>query len=148
MAERYGVGGVRGWLLVYVIGSVPPTAVCSVGLSGWFLDYPLWLMAAIFLLFGIPLILVLVEHETAPKWNIAALWLMAALMALRSLNVFVLPLGNEGQPALRGEELQAVILTLSGIVLFSLVWAAGWTKYFKKSKRVRNTFSIRPKQKS
>lgn len=148
MAPRRSLRGVRGWLLAYVIGSVPPMAVYSVGLSGWFLDYPPWLMAAIFLVLGIPLILVLVEHRTAPKWNIAALWIIAAVMALRSLNVFVLPVGSDDQPPLRGEELQSVILTLAGIVLFSSVWAAGWTKYFKESARVRNTFSIRPKQKS
>lgn len=146
MAPRHSARGVRGWLLVYVIGSVPPMVVYSVGLSGWFLDYPLWLMAAIFLVLGIPLVLVLVRHGTAPKWNIAALWIMAAVMALRSFNVFVLPVGSDGQPPLRGEELQAVIRPLAGILLFSSLWAAAWTKYFKRSERVRNTFSARPEQ--
>ncbi len=78
--------GISGWLLVYAIGSVPPMAVYSMGLSGWFLD---------------------------------------------------------GQPPLGGEQLQVAILTLAGIVSFSLIWAAVWTKYFRESERVRNTFPMR-----
>ena len=144
MAKRETARGISGWLLVYVIGSVPPMVVYSIGLSGWFVDYPFWLVAGIFLLLAVPLLLVLVGHRTAPKWNIAAMWIIAGLMTLRSLNVFVLPVGGDGQPPPRGEELQAVILTLAGIVSFSLIWAAAWTKYFRESERVRNTFSIRP----
>ena len=135
--------GISGWLLVYVIGSVPPMAVYSMGLSGWFLDYPFWLMAVIFLVCAVPLLLVILKHATAPKWNIAAMWLLAALMTLRALNVFVLPVGGDGQPPLGGEQLQVAILTLAGIVSFSLIWAAVWTKYFRESERVRNTFPMR-----
>ena len=135
--------GISGWLLVYVIGSVPPMAVYSMGLSGWFLDYPFWLMAVIFLVCAVPLLLVILKHATAPKWNIAAMWLLAALMTLRALNVFAFPVGSDGQPPLGGEQLQVAILTLTGIVSFSLIWAAVWTKYFRESERVRKTFPMR-----
>ena len=38
------------------------------------------------------------------------------------------------------EELPIVVLTLLGIVSISIGWATVWTKHFKESVRVRNTF--------
>ncbi len=137
------VQGVTGWLLVYIIGSIPLTMTYSMGLSGWFFDYPYSLMVAIFLVLAIPLVLIPLKSPRAPQWNIAMLWITVVLMTLRSLNVFLLPFGGEGQAPLRGEEQLAVILTLSAIVSCSLGWAIVWTNYFWKSVRVRNTFSVR-----
>lgn len=131
--------GVRGWLLVYVIVSIPLMMFHSMGLSGWFLDYPFWLMVGIFLLLAIPVVLVPMKSPRAPRWNIALVWTMVVLMTLRAFNV-ILPLGSAGQPPLRAEELRVVALTLSGIVAFTLGWAIIWTKYFRESERVRNTF--------
>ena len=132
--------GTKGWLFVYLIGSVPLIVVYSMGLSGWFFDYPIVLMLAIFFFFAIPLLLILLKVPQAPLWNIAALWIAVVLMALRSLSVVVFPLASEGQPPLSAEELPGVILTLSGIVSVSLGWAMSWTKYFNGSVRVKNTF--------
>ena len=131
--------GVRGWLLVYVIVSIPLMMFHSMGLSGWFLDYPFWLMVGIFLLLAIPVVLVPMKSPRAARWNIALVWTMVVLMTLRAFNV-ILPLGSAGQPPLRAEELRVVALTLSGIVAFTLGWAIIWTKYFRESERVRNTF--------
>ena len=36
----------QGWLWVYVIGSIPLMVVYSMGLSGWFFEYPIGLMLA------------------------------------------------------------------------------------------------------
>ncbi len=47
----------------------------------------------------------------------------------------------EGRPRLSSEELLGALPILLGIVIFSLGWAIVWTKYFKESVRVRNTFS-------
>ena len=116
-------------------------AIYSMGLSGWFLDYPFWLMALIFLFLTVPLLLVPLKHPAAPSWNIAAMWIEAALMTLRSLNVFIFPVGSGGRLP-TGSELQAAVLTLGGIVSFSLIWAAVWTRYFRTSERVRNTFRV------
>ena len=133
--ERDRVEGVAGWLLVYVIGSVPPIFVYSMGLSGWFFYYPVPLMVAIFALFSVPLVLILVKSAQAPRWNITCLWTMFVLMTLRSISVFI---EGETLPSLRG------MLTLTVILAFALSWAIVWTKYFRVSVRVRNTFCRTP----
>jgi len=135
------VEGVKGWLLVYLIASIPPMMVYSMGLSGWFLEYPFLLMVAIFLLLAIPLLLILLKSPRAPRWNIALVWIVVVLMTLRSVSVFLFPMASEGEPPMSNEELTGIIAVLSGIVAFSLGWAIVWTKYFRESVRVRNTFS-------
>ena len=73
--EGVGMEGIRGWLLVYIIGSIPVLLFVSAGLSGWFFEYPLGLVLAIFLLLASPLILILLKSAGAPQWNIAGNWL-------------------------------------------------------------------------
>lgn len=133
-----GLQGIQGWLLVYLIGSIPPMLVYSMGLSGWFFEYPVGLMVGVFLVFAVPLLLVLTKSPKAPRWNVAVLWIMAVLMTLRSASVILMP-SNAWEPMSR-EELQGVVGILSAIVGFSLAWAIVWTMYFKTSVRVRNTF--------
>ncbi len=133
MAYDRSVKGIGGWLLIYLLASIPPMMVYAVGLSGAFFDYPPLLMIVGFLFFSVPLWLILWKSPKAPKWNIAMLWIMTGLIALRSVGVFVSPPG--------GDELLVVVASLAGIVLFSLGWAIVWTKYFRESVRVRNTFS-------
>ncbi len=79
--------GVGGWLLVYLYGSIPFLLFHSAGLSGWFLDYPLWLLVAIFLLLASPLALILLKSPRAPRWNVVALWVVALLITLRAAAV-------------------------------------------------------------
>lgn len=136
--EHQRQAGAKGWLLVYVVGSIPLFVIYSVGLAGWFFDYPAALIAVIFLLLSAPLLLILRRSPQAPKWNITLLWLVAALMTLRAISVFLFP-GGEGQ--MSPEELPGVALTLLGIVSVSVSWAAIWTQYFRTSTRVSNTFS-------
>ena len=138
--EEETAEGIKGWLLVYLIGSIPLLMVYSMGLSGWFFDYPIVLMVVIFLLLAIPLLLILLKSPQAPQWNIAVLWIAAVLMTLRAISVFLFPMASEGQPPMSSEELPVVALTLSAIVSISIGWAMVWTKYFKESVRVRNTF--------
>lgn len=139
MEDDRSVKGIGGWLLIYLLASIPPMMVYAVGLSGAFFDYPPLLMIVGFLFFSVPLWLILWKSPKAPKWNIAMLWIMTGLIALRSVGVFVLPSGGGASPG--GDELLAVVTSLAGIVLFSLGWATVWTKYFRESVRVRNTFS-------
>ena len=134
--ERDSMEGIKGWLLVYLIGSIPLLMVYSMGLSGWFFEYPFVLMVVIFLILAIPILLILLKSPKAPQWNIYMWWTIVVLMTLRSISVFLEPGGNEMNI---GERL-SVALTLSVIVSISLGWAIVWTKYFKKSVRVRNTF--------
>lgn len=138
MNRTDSVQGAGGWLLVYLIGSIPPMMVYAVGLSGAFFEYPPILMTAIFLLFTVPLWLILLKSSSAPRWNIAMLWIMACLITLRSVAVLASPSGG-GEP-LGAAAPPEVMAALSGIVAFSLGWAILWTKYFKESVRVRNTF--------
>lgn len=138
--KRNDEEGIGGWIIAYVIGSVPLLAVYSVGLSGWFFEYPVGLMLAIFALLAVPLLLVLRKSPKAPRWNIAALWIMAALMILRSISVILFPMSSDDAPRLRGDELLAVVQPLSVIVAVAVGWATVWTRYFRNSARVRNTF--------
>lgn len=141
MPGSHRIEGVGGWLLAYLAGSVPLTAICAVGLSGWFFEYPLALMAGIFFALSVPLALVPMGSPSAPGWNIALLWTMASLMAARAVNVFVAPVGGAGQPP-RGDEALAVALTLLAIVSAFAGWAVVWTQYFRNSERVRKTFCL------
>ena len=135
--------GMNDWLLVYIIVSIPVLMFYAAGLSGWFFDYPLVLFLVIFLFLAIPLLLILLKSPKAPRWNIAMLWIASILITLRI--IYGVLLGEvqrvqEGQPPLSNERLLVAMPTLLGIVIFSLGWATIWTKYFKKSVRVRNTF--------
>lgn len=135
--ERDMTEGIRGWLLVYLVGSILLLMLYSMGLAGWFFDYPVVLMIAIFLILALPLLLILLKRPIAPLWNIAELWIIVILMALRSISVFLMPVSGE---EISSEELPLVVLTLLGIVSVSVGWALTWTKYFRISVRVRNTF--------
>lgn len=137
------VKGIKGWLVVYIVGSIPVLMFYAAGLSGWFFDYPLGLLIAIFLLLAIPLLLILLKSPKAPQWNIAMLWIASILITLRIVFGVLFTRVQEGLPPLSGEELLVAIPTLLGIVIFSLGWATIWTEYFKKSVRVRNTFGKR-----
>lgn len=132
--------GVGGWLLVYVCGSVPFLLFHSAGLSGWFFDYPLWLLGAIFLLLASPLALILLKSPRAPRWNVVTMWVVALLITLRAAAVPFNP-ETDGAPQGRSPgEWAAAIAILAVIVIGSLAWATIWTAYFRRSLRVRNTF--------
>jgi len=137
------VEGIKGWLLVYIIGSIPVLMFYAAGLSGWVFDYPLGLFIALFLLLAIPLLLILLKSLKAPQRNIAMLWVASTLITLRIIYGVLFQRIQEGEPSLSGEELLGAMPILLGIVTFSLGWAIIWTKYFQKSARVRNTFGKR-----
>ena len=139
--EVDGVQGVGGWLLVYVIVSIPIMLFHSAGLSGWFFDYPVPLMAVIFLVFAIPLSLIPLKSPMAPQWNIALLWVSSTLIILRMTYGVLFQSVLEGRPRMSSEELLDALPILLGIAVFSLGWAIVWTKYFQTSVRVGNTFS-------
>ena len=138
--ERDSLAGIRGWLLVYIIGSIPVLLFYAAGLSGWFFEYPIGLMLAIFLLLASPLLLILLKSSEAPQWNIAALWIGSILLTVRVMYGVLFQRIQEGRPPLSSAELLGAMPTLLGIVIVSLGWATVWTKYFKKSVRVSNTF--------
>ena len=129
--EEDSIKGIKGWLLVYLIGSIFLLIMYSIGLSGWFFEYPFILMVIIFFVLAIPLWLIMLKSPKAPQWNISMWWTVVVLMTLRSISVFLEP---------GGKEMLSVALTLLVIVSISLVWAIIWTKYFNKSRRVKNTF--------
>ena len=133
------VEGIQGWLLVYLIGSIPVLLFFSVGLSGWFFEYPIGLWVAILLLLASPLVLVLLKCSEAPQWNIAGLWIASILITVRIMYGLLFQRMQEGLPLTR-EELLGALPMLLGIVIFALGWATVWTKYFQESVRVRNTF--------
>ena len=81
--------------------------VYSMGLSGFFFDYPVGLMVAIFLLLATPLALVALKSPRAPRWNIAQLWIVVALMAVRAVSVFLFPMRSEGQPPISSADTPA-----------------------------------------
>lgn len=123
---------INGWLLVYLIGSVPVLAFYSAGLSGWFLDYPIGLFIGILLVLLVPLVLLILKVPSAPAWNIAGLWVGAGLISARMLYGVLLM-----ERALTRPE----GLTLAAIASGALAWAIVWTWYFLASERVARTFA-------
>ena len=93
--EEDSIKGIKGWLLVYLIGSIPLLTMYSMGLSGWFFEYPFILIVTIFLVLAIPLLLIILKSPKAPRWNISMWWTIVVLMTLRSISVFLEPGGKE-----------------------------------------------------
>ena len=137
MSGRGNAKGIGGWLLLYLVASVPLMSLYAVGLSGLFSDYPVVLMIAIFLIFLVPLGLLASKSPGAPRWNIGMLWMTAGLMTLRSLAVLISPFLAEGPDS---AALPTISTFVPGVVAFSCGWAIVWTKYFRQSARIRNTF--------
>ncbi len=123
--------GIGGWLLVYVVGSVPMALFYAAGLAGRFFNYHLGILAGIFLVLTAPLVLVVSKLASAPAWNIASLWVGAGSTSLVVL-----------AGALFADEarLRDVAPTVAAIAFLSIVWALVWTMYFLTSERVTRTF--------
>ena len=124
--------GIGGWLLVYLVGSLPVQLFYAAGLSGWFFDYPVGLLATIFLVLAAPLVMVVLKRPAARAWNIAALWVGAGLISLRILYGVVL--GEVGALTI---STVAILITIKA---FAIAWAMVWTMYFLRSDRVAKTF--------
>ena len=123
--------GIRGWLLVYLVGSVPVALFYAVGLAGRFFDYHMGLVAGIFLVLTAPLILVVLKSASAPGWNIASLWVGGGSIALVML---------AGAISADEARLREAGPTLAAIAVFSIAWAVVWTMYLLTSERVARTF--------
>ncbi len=124
--------GIKGWLLVYLIGSVPMMLFYAAGLSGRFFDYHLGLVAGIFLVLAVPLVLVVLKLPSAPAWNIASLWVGAGSISL------ILLAGALSADEARLTEAGVI---MAAIVSISIAWAVVWTMYFLSSDRVARTFT-------
>ena len=122
---------IRGWLLIYLIGTGPVLAFWSAGLSGWVLDYPLWLFLSIFTLFLVPLLLLILKVPSAPVWNIAMLWSGTILLCVRIFWAIV-----QMDRALE----QFECLIMAAIVCGSFAWVVPWTCYFLVSRRVAEIY--------
>ena len=128
--------GIKGWLWVYLIGSIPILIIYSMALSGWFFEYPFILMVCIFITLASPLVLIITKSSQAPRWNIFMWRTVVVLMTLRSISVFLEPGGKE----MSLNEMLSLSITLLFILSISLAWTILWTKYFNKSIHVKNTF--------
>ena len=128
--------GIKGWLWIYLIGSIPILMSYSMALSGWFFEYPFILMVGIFIILASPLVLIITKSSQAPRWNIFMWRTVVVIMTLRSISVFLEPGGKE----MSLNEMLSLSLTLLFILSISLVWTILWTKYFNKSIHVKNTF--------
>lgn len=124
---------ISGWLLVYLLGSLPVLAFYAAELSGWFFDYPMGLFVGIFLVLAVPLVLLALRVPNAPAWNIAGLWVGAGLISVRVLYGLLL--------ADLASLTKSEVLILSVIVVIAIAWVVAWTMYFVHSDRVANTFA-------
>ena len=124
---------IGGWLLFYLIGSIPVSFFHAAGVAGRFFDYHAGALAGAFLVLVAPLALVVSREASAPSWNIAALWLGAASTSL------ILAQGVISADQARRSEVAPMVAV---IVLVSLGWAAIWTAYFLKSDRVARTLGL------
>ena len=107
--------GIKGWLLVYLIGSVPVLALYAAGLSGWFFNYPMGLFVGILLLLAVPLVLLVLKVSSAPQWNIVGLWVGAGPISVRVLHGVLL-----ADPA---RLTKSAVLIMSVIVSIAISWA-------------------------
>jgi len=123
---------IGGWLLVYLIGSLPVTLFYAAGLAGRFFAYHLGAVAGIFVVLAAPLVLIPMKFPSAPAWNVASLWAGAGSISL------VMLLGATTTDPARLREIGA---TLVAIVVLSIVWAVIWTMYFPTSERVARAFT-------
>ena len=129
---------IRGWILVYLIGSIPILMIYSMALSGWFFEYPFILMVSIFLVLSLPLLLIIIKYPKALWWNKFMWRSVVILMTLRSISIFLEPNANK----MTLDEIINLSLSLLSIVSISVIWLIVWTKYFNNSIRVKNTFLI------
>jgi hypothetical protein len=123
---------IGGWLLVYLIGSVPMTLFYATGLAGRFFAYHVVAIAGIFVVLAAPLVLIPLKFPAAPAWNIAALWVGAGSISM------VMLLGATTTDPTRLREVGA---TLVAIAIPPIVWAVIWTIYFLNSERVARAFT-------
>ena len=79
-------------------------------------------------------------RDEAPQWNIVAVWIGSILLTARVMYGVLFQRIQKCRPSLSSEDLLGAMPKLLGIVIVSLGWATVWTKYFKESVRVRNTF--------
>lgn len=124
--------GISGWLLFYLVGTIPIFLFWSAGLCGWFLDYPLWLFLGIFIVFLAAPAMLLLRAPSAPTWNITNLWVGAVLISAR----VVFAASQTDETLLLSHR-----LILGSTVAVAMVWAAIWTRYFLVSDRVARIFS-------
>ena len=122
---------IGGWLLLYLVGSIPVSLFHAAGLAGRFFDYHLGVLAGTFLLLATPLALLVSKSTSAPAWNIAALWVGAASTSLIVIH---------GAVHADRARLNEAAMTMVLIVLASVSWSAIWTGYFLRSERVARTF--------
>ena len=122
----------NGWLLFYVVASVPVFAFWSAGLAGWFFDYPLVLFGEILLMLSIPLALLLLGVAAAPSLNVAALWTGATLLVARVTWGWMYAADDR-----LTVEAVAILVGSGG---FALVWALIWTLFLTRSEHVARAF--------
>lgn len=121
-----------GWLLVYLLGSVPILAFYSAGLSGWFFDYPMPLFIGVFAVLAVPLVMLVLRTPSAPTWNVTMLWVGAGLISLRVVTGILLT---------EKTLLRSHWLLFIGVMSVAHIWAFVWTRYFLASKHVAKIFA-------
>lgn len=81
---------------------------------GFFFDYLIWLVIPILVVLAVPIVLILLKSDQAPKWNVVELLVVAILFPLRILTGVIM-----------GDMRRAreFIIPLTSIVIFPVVWA-------------------------
>ncbi len=114
----------------YLLGSIVLALVFSAGLSGWFLDYPMWLFTSLLVVFLIPPVLMLLDLPVANRANIAMMWAGSLLLALRIISGVMM-----GDVPIEGREALILITFLT----VPVVWAVVWTRRLRASASFRSS---------
>lgn len=126
------MGLVTPALWIYCLCTIPLAAFYAAGLSGWFYDYPRPLFAGLFVLFVLPLAMLVFKTPHAVVTNVVWLWVGASLLTIRI-----------GHGLYMGGDIPSdprIIAMLVGYILVGFAWAVGWTIYFNTSSVVAATF--------
>lgn len=148
--KKYGLKGSMGWLLIFNIQSIFNSLFFFAhGLQGTPLETPyniVGFLVIVLTIYTLYLIICKQNSSESPKRIIKLIWLKSPIPTLILYIINIVYLQSILRYTLNETPYQVVLdvyitPAIQGVIP-SIVFAYIWTLYFKKSERVKNTFSL------